>query len=168
MLIRRMNKNPFFKNFMGEYHRKLARTFEGAAKTSKAGGSKSVPPTAKKGKKVNYGKQITEHINNANFFRKYLPDMFSGDSKPNWDQMAVIRDKMKSISPVPVPLEIKNAKEHQQVLKLNRSPAGSKRSLDLETINGRAAEKNLASTNLTFLIHHILVGLSNVQFHFLE
>ena len=75
-----------------------------------------------------------EHVNSSNYYRKHLPNIFTGEVQA--DSSTILKDKLKMLEPVPLPAEVRKAKEHASVLKLNNSlkASGSQRNLDLGTM----------------------------------
>lgn len=85
-----------------------------------------------------------DHVNNSNFFRKQLPNIFTGEAET--DISSVLTEKLKTLTPVPMPTSIKIQEMHEQNLEMHRSPkATSPRfgSADLSPIYEKPVRKTL-------------------------
>jgi len=52
-----------------------------------------------------------DHVNNSNFFRKQLPNIFTGEAET--DISSVLTEKLKTLTPVPMPTSIKIQEMHE-------------------------------------------------------
>ena len=141
-----MHDNEFFKMFASKYQKGLNRALAAskdqidseqssiAPKKAQPAGSKSVPANAKKSvKKANFSKQIMDHVSNTNYFRKNLPHIFTGESAG--DSSSILQEKLKNFSPVPLPIELKKAQDHQVIIEKHRQLSPLKNSYSTRTID---------------------------------
>ena len=50
-----------------------------------------------------------DHVSHSNFYRKKLPGIFTGEDQA--DTTSILKEKLKFLTPVPIPTEIKRANE---------------------------------------------------------
>lgn len=86
-LTKMMQKNEFFKQFVNKYQKGLNRTLDIGTNepTENARNSSKSPPPERATQKIDkrtasYNKQIMDHVNNNNYYRKHLPDIFSNQA----------------------------------------------------------------------------------------
>ena len=152
-LIKVMPKNDFFKLFVTKYQKNLTKALEiglemddgpSKAAANSNDGDQADEDQAKKAapkkniKNVKYQKQILDHINGANYYRKHLPNIFTGEDKA--DPSSLLQEKLKMLAPVPLPIDVKKANDHQksmheQTLKRN---ASQNMNMDINSVTPRA------------------------------
>lgn len=103
-------------------------------------GSSSANNGKKSVKKANYSKQIMDHVSDTNYFRKHLPNIFTGESTA--DQSSILQEKLKTLAPVPLPNKIMKSNEHKITIEKFKqlSPlrnVRSTRNLDMNTVQER-------------------------------
>ena len=119
MYAQQMGDNEFFRQFISKYqkglNRALKKTLENTDAEKNAEAFKSPKKKAPDGankppKKANFGKMIMDHVSNTNYYRKNLPAIFTG--KSNTDHSSILQDKLKTLAPVPLPINLQRANEH--------------------------------------------------------
>lgn len=130
-----MQKNDFFKIFVNQYQKGITSALETVLEKSRPEKPTKAKPAAKqasaaptltklpsgkpKVKKVDYNQLIMDHISSNNYYRKQLPNVFTGKGQP--DQSNFIQEKIKHFTPVPLPLDMKRTMDHDRLL-VNHSP----------------------------------------------
>ena len=72
-----------------------------------------------------------DHVSNSNFYRKKLPGIFTGDDQA--DTTSILKEKLKTLTPVPMPLDMKRAND--QAGTILKSPRRARASIPLSPIN---------------------------------
>ena len=140
LLVNKMQNNEFFRLWVSNYQKGLSRTLEaglditGGAKDDAGSKLKKGASSKKINLKQNFSQQIMDHVSSTNYFRKKLPNIFTGGDAPN--QSNILKEKLAVLAPVPMPIDIKRQSDHQKVLEKNRTIAKntSLRSLSLNPI----------------------------------
>ena len=112
LLVAKMQNNEFFRLWVNNYQKGLTRTLEagldingggkvddGSSKLKKGASSKKI------NLKQNFSQQIMDHVSSTNYFRKKLPNIFTGGDAPN--QQNILKEKLAVLAPVPMPIDFK-------------------------------------------------------------